>query len=245
MVDKELEYRPRELMRDKELTLVEHLNELRSRTIKSVVFIIACSAALYNYINIILPILTKPAGKLVFIAPQEAFIANIKIAFFAGIFVSSPYVLYQIWQFVSVGLNPKERKYTLIFGPLSFIFFISGCAFSFFIILPLGMKFLLGFASDFVSPMITVDKYISFAGTLILAFGTVFQLPLITVFLTKVGLVTPKFLSRKRKHVIVLIFIAAAILTPPDVVTQCLMALPLLVLYELGVALSAFVYRAV
>lgn len=228
------------MMEDKKTSLSEHLEELRSRLIKSIIFVIITSGALYSFVNPILASLVKPVGKLVFIAPQEAFITNVKIAFFGGLFLSSPVIIYQAWKFVSVGLVAAERKYSLLFGPLSFIFFIGGASFGYFLIVPLGIKFLLGFATDYVTPMITIGKYVSFVAALTFSFGVVFQLPLIILFLTKIGLVTPQFLSEKRKHAIVLVFIAAALLTPPDVVTQCLMALPLILLYELGVLFSKF-----
>ena len=230
---------------DKPLTFVEHLEELRSRIIKSVLCVLVCFFLLYSYAEILLSILVKPVGKLIFIAPQEAFITNVKIAFLGALFSSSSFIVYQIWKFISVGLSPVERKSILIFGPLSFIFFILGIGFGYFIIVPLGMKFLLGFATDFIAPMITVSKYISFVGTLTFAFGVVFQLPIIILFLTKIGIVTPKFLSEKRKHAMVGVFILAATLTPPDVVTQLLMAVPLLFLYESGIILSKFVSRPV
>lgn len=230
-------------MMDKKLTLIKHLEELRNRVIKSVVSVIIASCLLYSFVNIILPNLVKPVGKLVFIAPQEAFIARIKIAFFGGLFLSSPFILYQIWRFVSLALKPNERKYILIFGPLSLIFFFMGAFFGYFIIVPIGMRFLLGFATDFITPMITISRYISFVGILTLSFGVIFELPLISLFLTKIGLVTPEFLSGKRKHAVVLVFIVAAILTPPDIITQGLMALPLLVLYEIGIVFSKFAYK--
>jgi len=178
----------------------------------------------------------------VFIAPTEAFIVNIKIALLGGVFLSSPFVLYQIWQFVSAGLNKNEKKYILICGPLSFILFILGALFAYLIIIPIGLNFLLGFSTESITPMITISKYLSFLGTLTFAFSLIFQLPLISLFLTKIKVVTPMFLSSKRKHAIVLMFILAAILTPPDVITQCLMAGPLLVLYEVGIILSKFAY---
>ena len=230
-------------MADKKLSLVEHLGELRGRVIKSVIFIILASCLIYSSAGIILLALVKPVGRLVFIAPTEAFVANIKIAFFGGLFLSSPFVVYQIWKFISVGLERNEKKYALIFGPVSFIFFISGALFGYFIILPIGLHFLLGFATDFITPMITISKYISFMGMLTLTFGLIFELPLISLFLTKIGVVTPVFLSSKRKQAVVLVFITAALLTPPDVVTQCLMALPLLILYEVGIIFSRLGYR--
>lgn len=230
-------------MADNKVSFVEHLSELRNRIIKSIIFIFICSVFIYNYIDILLAILVKPVGKLVFIAPREAFITNIKIAFFAGLFLSSPFVLYQVWRFISVALKRNEKKYALIFGLLSFVLFILGCIFGYFIIVPIGINFLLGFSSDFVTPMITISRYVSFVGTLTFAFSLVFQLPLIILFLTKIGIVTPKFLSARRKEMLVFIFILAAVLTPPDVITQALMALPLIVLYELGIIFSKIAYR--
>ena len=231
------------LKKNKKLTLIEHLEELRARIIKSVIFIIICSFVLYHYVDVLISILIKPVGKLAFIAPQEAFIANIKIAFLGGLFLSSPLVLYQIWKFISVGLKPKERKYILIFGPLSFLFFIAGSIFGYFVIIPIGMNFLLGFATELISPVISISKYISFVGTLTFAFSVIFELPLVLLFLTKIGLVTPTFLGKRRREAFVLVFIIAAVFTPPDVITQCLMALPLILLYELGIIFSKVAYK--
>ncbi|MCK5178232.1 MAG: twin-arginine translocase subunit TatC [Candidatus Omnitrophica bacterium] len=228
---------------NKKLSFVGHLEELRSRMIKSVVVIFVGILGTYVFVNPILPFLIEPVGKLVFIAPQEALVARIKIAFFGGLFFSSPFVLYQIWQFVSGGLNQQERKYIRIFGPLSFIFFVLGVCFCYFIITPISMRFLLGFASDLMEPMITVSKYISFVGTLTLTFGVIFELPLVTLFLTKIEVITPGFLAEKRKQAVVIMFISAAVLTPPDVVTQCFMAIPLLLLYELGIIFSKVAYK--
>lgn len=231
-------------MADRKLTFIEHLEELRIRIIKSVVFIIIVAGILYSLADRILAYLVSPVGgTLVFIAPQEAFITNIKVALFGGLFFSSPFVLYQIWQFVSAGLKKNERRYTSLFGFFSFLFFIIGISFGYFIIVPIGLTFLLGFSNEFLIPMISVSRYVSFVGALMFAFGVVFQLPLVIVFLTKIGIVTPQFLSKNRRYAIVLIFIAGAIFTPPDVVTQCLMAVPLILLYELGIIFSKLTHR--
>jgi len=232
-------------MREQKITLAEHLEELRGRIFKSVIAVIIASCAIYSFVGVIYGSMIKPVGKLHFIAPQEAFIANIKIAFFAGILLASPVVLYQLWRFIAAALTEKEKKSALIFGILSFVFFIAGASFGYFVITPIGIKFLMGFASNMVIPMITVSKYISFVGMLTMAFGAVFQLPLASLFLTKLGIVTPKLLSDKRKHAIVAMFVGAAVLTPPDVVTQCLMAVPLLILYEIGIVFSKIVYRPI
>ena len=175
-------------------TLVEHLEEFRGRIIKSTVFMIIISGLFYNLTDIVLLNVVKPlGGTVVFIAPTEAFISKIKIAIFGGLFLSSPFIIYQFWQFISQGLKPSEKKYALIFGPLSLLFFVSGATFAYFIIVPTGIRFLMGFSTDFIIPMITVSKYISFVGTLVLAFGLVFQLPSLLLFLTKVGIVTRSF----------------------------------------------------
>ena len=230
-------------MSEKKFTLAEHLEELRSRILKSIAAIIVISCIFYSFVDKIFPHLVKPVGGVVFIAPQEAFLARVKIAFFGGLFLASPIILYQIWRFISGGLHKNERKYTLLFGPVSFVFFIMGASFGYGIIVPIGIKFLLGFATEFIKPMISISRYISFIGMLTLAFGLVFQLPLISLFLTKIGIVTPQLLSKKRKHAIVCIFILAAMLTPPDVITQSLMAVPLLILYEIGIIFSKLAYK--
>lgn len=228
---------------DKPLALAGHLEELRSRVLKSVISIALASIFLYAFADRIYRSLVKPVGKLVFIAPQEAFVTQVKLAFFGGLFLSLPFVLFQFWRFISVGLKKKEKKYTLLFGPLSLVFFVAGAAFGYFIIVPIGLAFLLGFATDSITPMLTVSKYVSFVGMLTLAFGMIFELPLASLFLTKIGVVTPRFLSKKRRHAIVFIFIAAALFTPPDMVTQLLMAIPLMALYELGIVFSKLTYN--
>lgn len=222
-------------MDENKQTLVEHLNELRGRILKCILSLAVCTVIVYTFIDKLMGFLTKPVGKLVFIAPQEAFIANIKAAFFGGLLLGSPIIIYQIWKFVSDGLLSNEKKYTLIYGPVSFVFFIIGICFGYFIIVPIGVNFLLGFATNVLVPMITISNYLSFVTTLSIAFGAIFETPIIILFLTKLGVVTPAFLLKKRKHAIVIIFILSAIITPPDVITQVLMAIPLILLYELGI----------
>jgi sec-independent protein translocase protein TatC len=230
---------------EKKLTLLEHLSELRLRIIKSLLAIIVVSCILYNFVDEIWFYLTKPVGKLIFISPQEAFLVNLKIAFLGGVFFSSPFVLYQAWKFISEGLRPQEKKYALIFGCFSFILFILGVIFGFGVLVPIGMKFLLNFASGIVKPMITMSNYISFITVLTLISGLIFQLPLGMLFATKVGIVNPQILATRRREAIVVIFILAAILTPPDVITQILFALPLIILYEAGLILSRIAYKPI
>lgn len=228
-------------MDDKQLTLVEHLSELRRRLVICFLSIFAGSLLCYLVIKRILDFLVKPVGKLVFIAPQEAFIAYLKLSLIAGIFLALPVILYQIWCFVSTGLKQNEKKYLLFYGPFSFVLFLAGASFAYFLILPLGLRFLLGFATSALQPMISISRYVSFVGMLLLVFGVVFELPLVIMFLTKINLVSPKLLREKRKYAILLIFIIAAVLTPPDIVTQILMAGPLILLYEISIFFSKFV----
>lgn len=231
-------------MPSKNLTFTEHLDELRIGIIKSLVFIVASSVIVYTFTDKIFAYLVKPlGGTLVFIAPQEAFITNVKIALLGGFYFASPYVLYQVWQFIAAGLRKKEKRFSSLYIFFSFIFFILGSSFGYCIIVPIGIRFLLSFGSSHVIPMISVGRYISFVGLLTLVFGLIFQVPLIMLLLSKIGIVTPQSLSRNRKYAILIIFIAAAILTPPDVVTQCLMAIPLVILYELSIVLSKISQR--
>lgn len=229
---------------DEKLTLVEHLEELRRRIIISAIAIMIGFGVSYFFIERIMDFLLKPLTKteraagVVFLAPHEAFFAYLKLAFFAGIFLSLPITLYQAWKFISAGLFVSERRLALIYLPASLVLFLVGAVFSYLVVLPIGMKFFLGFATSTIQPMISVTRYISFLGMLILTFGVIFELPLVILFLTKLGVVTPDFLAKKRKYALLGIMVVAAILTPPDVVSQLLMALPMMILYEGGIWVS-------
>lgn len=229
-------------MAEEKLSLIGHLEELRRRIIWCVVWVILTSCLAYAFAEPILDFLIKPVvDRLIFISPHEAFYSYLKIALISGIFFASPILLYQVWRFVCVGLKQAERKHLLWYGPLSFLLFLIGVSFAYFMVLPVGLRFLLGFATETLQPMISVSRYISFVGILLLAFGTVFELPLVVLFLTKIGVVTPHFLARQRRYMVLLVFVLAAILTPPDVFTQVLLAVPMLVLYELSIWLSRLV----
>ena len=174
-------------MKDRRLSLVEHLEELRGRLVICLASVFLFSLASYFYAGKILSLLIKPVGKLVFIKPQEAFLSYLKIALFSGIFLSLPVIFYQIWKFVFVGLLPKEKKYIFTYGPLSFFLFLVGAGFSYQVVLPLSLKFLVDrFSSNTLESMLSISNYISFVGTFLLAFGVVFELPLIVLFLTKI-----------------------------------------------------------
>ena len=212
-----------------------HLDELRRRLVKILLCFIVATAICYNFVGGILPVLIKPAGHLVFTSPLEAFSAYMTLAAIMGFLVSLPVTLYQIWAFVGKALRPHERKFIAVFGPLSFLFFILGVSFSYFVAIPLTYRFLMSFSSEFMQPMITVNSYMGFLANMMIAFGVTFELPLILAFLAKIGIATPEFLRQKRRHAIMIILIVATIITPPDVVSQVLLAIPLMVLYEVGI----------
>ncbi|OGX40223.1 MAG: twin arginine-targeting protein translocase TatC [Omnitrophica WOR_2 bacterium RIFCSPLOWO2_12_FULL_50_9] len=218
-----------------DLSFVGHLEELRSRLIKSLLAVLVAACFFYAFIDKILVVLIQPVGKVVFTSPADAFVARVTLTLYGGVLLALPVIIYQVWRFVAVGLKDNERKYIFLLAPFSLLFFLAGGLFAYFIMIPVSLRFLLSFSSDFIVPMITIKNYISFVGMMILAFGAVFELPMVLVFLTKIGIVTPQFLAEKRRHAIVFILIVSALLTPPDAVTQIIMSVPLVVLYEIGI----------
>ena len=226
------------------LSFLEHLDELRSRVIKCLIVFFIAFLAIYPQTDKILNFIIKSVGKLFFTAPADAFMARVHITLVTALCATLPYILYHVWMFLSLGLTEKERKYVVAFVPFSFLFFIAGVLFAYYVAIPISMNFLLSFSSEVMQPMITVKNYISYVGSLVLAFGVVFELPLILMFLARIGIATPAFLIQKRRHAIVLILIISAIITPPDVISQIVMAAPLLVLYELGIIATRFACRS-
>ncbi len=231
---------------EKQMGFIEHLEELRRRLIASLITIFIASCVVYVFVEQIIELSVKSSGmELVFLAPQEVFLTYIITAIFCGIFLASPIVLFQIWRFVAAGLKKEEKRYILWYAPCSFLLFVGGALFAYTIVLPVTMKFFLGFSNDFLTPMISISKYISFSGSFLLAFGLVFQMPVVILLLTNMGIVNSKFLRAQRKYALLMTFIVGAIMTPsPDVFTQLLMAVPLLALFEITIWLSLFVdYR--
>ncbi len=225
------------------LTVLDHLDELRGRVLQFLFVYLVCCVPAYYLTAGILPYIIRPVGSVVFNAPGEAFAAYMMLTLLTGFIIALPYFLYQAWAFAWEALTDKERKYIVIFGPLSLVFFLTGGAFAYYVIVPLAIKFLLGFSSQYVVPMISINSYISFIASLVLSFGIVFELPLVLVFLVKIGIATPAFLKHFRRHAVLGILVVSALLTPPDVVSQLLMAVPLVVLYELGVLFSVLAYQ--
>lgn len=230
-------------MQDKKATLIEHLEELRRRLLVSLIAIGAAALISYLHIDKILSLFTVFFDKIVFIAPQEAFVTYIKISFFSGLLLASPVVIFNIWRFVETALTKLERHYLIFYGLSSFALFAGGVVFCYYVILPWALRFLLSFQSEKIVPMITLGNMTTFCMILLLSFAIVFELPLATVFLSQVGLVNPLSLRKKRKYVILAVFILSAFVTPPDAVTQVLLAVPLIGLYEIGILFSRLVTR--
>jgi len=227
-------------LQDRKMSLIDHLEELRKRFIICIVTVLACSIFSYFYSDKILAILKRPfPHSLVFISPQEPFVITLKIALFGGIIIALPMIIYQAWQFVSLALKEKEKRYLLFYGPFSLLLFLSGASFAYFVAIPVGLRFLLSFGGSSLEPMISVSKYLSFITVTILTFGIVFELPLVSLFLVRIGIISPQFLAKNRKVAIIAIFVLAAILTPSiDAFTQILLAVPLVILYEVSIWLA-------
>lgn len=230
-------------MDTEKIPFFQHFAELRKRVIFCLITVILASIISYFFVGKLLPFITRPIGKLVFIQPQEAFVAYLKLALICGMVISLPVFIYQIGAFIYAGLTKTERKYIIFYVPVSLLFFILGAAFAYAIIVPYGLRFLLGFGNPHIHPMISISSYISFLGIMLIAFGIIFELPVAVLFLSKIGFVTPQILRKNRRYVLLGIFVVAAILTPPDIFTQIMLALPLLLLYEFSIILSSVVSK--
>lgn len=218
-----------------EQPLRDHLQEFRKRLIICLVVVAIAALACYNYVDDIIALLSGPAGKLYFMNPSEVFFTYMEIALYAGILLTLPVLLYEVWAFVAPALWPEERRAVLVILPTAVILFYVGLVFAYYLVIPAAVTFFMGFATQTLQPMFSLESYLSFILALTLPFGFIFELPLIVVFLAKIGLVTGDFLKGKRKILIVIAFIFAAVVSPTtDIFTQTMIAVPLIVLYEIS-----------
>ncbi len=227
----------------KEKTFVGHLEELRRRLISFLIVLGILSIAAFSFSEKFLAYVLKVVGETIFLSPAEGFLVHIKISVLVAFLVSLPLFFYEAWAFIAGALKTKERRFIKFFCVASFLLFACGAIFAYFVILPIAINFLLSYQSPVMQAKLSVNQYFGFLCTLLISFGFIFELPLLIVFLTKLNIIGPGFLIQNRKFAFLLIFIVAAILTPPDVITQVLMALPLLFLYEAGIILSRAVTR--
>jgi len=186
------------------------------------------------------PLPTKYREELIFIAPTEVFFTHMKVAFMGSLFISMPFILYHIWFFIAPGLKVKEKKITSMFVIAGTFFFLFGGVFCYFLVLPLGLKFLLGYGAKYWTMQVTIQLYFNFVVKLILAFAFAFQTPLLMVLLTKFGVANTVKMKLYRKWAFLGCFLLASVLTPPDVITQVLLGFPLYGLYEFGVVISTW-----
>ena len=229
-----------------EMPLTAHLAELRSRLLRCVIAVIVGFAACYSFSEQMFQYLIAPMqgvlhdGHFQFTHLPEAFYTYLKISLVAGTFVVSPYLFWQVWGFIAPGLYEHERKWMVPLALISAMLFTGGAMFGYFIVFPFGFDFFASFANDQIQLIPKLDEYTGFTLKLLFAFGMVFEMPLFIFFLSRLGLVTSKGLRAKRKYAILVSFIVAAILTPPDPFTQSLMAGPLVILYEAGIWIAYF-----
>ncbi|MBU1229016.1 MAG: twin-arginine translocase subunit TatC [Proteobacteria bacterium] len=223
------------------MTLIGHLQDLRKGLTRSMVAILVGFLVCYAFAGQMLKILMQPMlvalkqSHFIYTLPTEAFFAEMWIAFVAGLFLASPYIFYQIWSFVAPGLYSSERRWILPIAFCSALFFTFGAMFGYFVVFPFGFEFFASYASDILFFTPKLDEYLGFVLKLLFAFGIVFELPLFMFFLARLGIVSHVGLRAKRKYAILGSFILAAALTPPDAISQTMMAVPLCVLYEVGI----------
>ncbi|MCP4726552.1 MAG: twin-arginine translocase subunit TatC [bacterium] len=232
--------------KEKQMPFTEHLEELRIRLFKIIGSVMTFGIIGYFFYEKILDFVTLPKPpevELISLAPPQLFIVSIKLSFYAGALVSIPVIVYQFWQFIAPGLFKKERK--LVFPIIFFTIFCFsvGAVFAFSIIIPYGLEFLMGFQTEDIIAKWSIDKYIDFVLMMVLVFGIVFELPLLALFLGKVGLINHKMMKKYRKGFVLVALILGAVLTPPDGFTQIALAIPLVILYEISIYLVRMVEK--
>ena len=223
---------------DRDMSLAEHLTELRSCLVKAGVALVAGTAVSFYYLEQIIEALTAPVGQLYYLRPAEAFMVYLKIALLAGLILASPIVLYQLYSFVRPALTLREKHYALCTIPIIIVLFLGGMLFSYYFVFPRAVEFFLGFGNGHVNPLISMESYLDFLLMLVVPFGFIFNIPVVFLLLAYLKLLPVNALGRYHKHVILAAFILAAFITPtPDIITQSLLALPMVVLYELSLVL--------
>ena len=230
---------------DEKSPLLSHLGEIRKRLVRSAIAVgvgfaitYAFSEKLFGLLAYPLKANLPPGDRLVYTSLPEMFFVYIKTALVAGLLLAAPYVFYQIYLLVAPGFYQKEKKNVILFVLCSTVLFVGGSLFGYFLVFPYGFKFFLAFSNEYLRALPSVTQYFSLAVKLLFAFGFVFELPVAVFFLSRMGVVTADFLKQKRRYAILLIFIIAAVLTPPDVITQFMMALPLMALYEFSILIA-------
>jgi sec-independent protein translocase protein TatC len=236
---------------DSSMSLMGHLDELRSRIIKVLLALGLAFMPTYFFAEFLFDFLQDPLRqscadcKLIGISPTEAFFTKIKVAFIAALFMASPAVFYQIWQFVAPGLYDNEKRYVWPFVAFCSFFFLLGAGFCYVVVLPIAYAFFLKeYESIGVEATLRISEYLAFTARTLLAFGVTFELPILAFFFARIGLVTHTLLISAFRYAVLVIFVLAAILTPPDAVSQVLLAMPLIILYGVSIGVAYFFAKA-
>jgi sec-independent protein translocase protein TatC len=226
---------------DRQLTIIEHLEELRDRLIKSVIALTVTTLLSFVFARKFLEILIAPMGETppVSASPTTTIVVFTKVALISGVALAMPVLVYQLIRFIAPGLTPQEKRYLYAILPGATVSFVAGAAFAYFVMLPAAIPFLKGFLSDIIQPNWFIDRYISFITSLLFWIGVSFETPLLMFFLAKIGIITPAVLSRYRKYAILVIAVIAAVITPTvDPFNMLLVMGPLILLYEIGILLA-------
>ena len=226
------------------MSVVDHLSELRTRLVIAIVAIIIGNLGAYYYVEDILQILVAPAGKLYYTKPTEAFFTYMKISLVAGCIVSSPVWFYQIWAFIVPALSKGEKRVTFMVVPTAVVLFVVGVLFSYYLVLPMAIQFFIGFGTDELQPLFSIGQYIDFVIAFILPFGITFELPLILIALGILGILSSDRLREYRKMFILLAFIIGAAISPtPDMLSQTMIAGPMILLYEISYGVLRYIVK--
>lgn len=235
-----------EEMDQKNQSLVDHLGELRTRIVQSLYGLLVTSSLAYWQSEKIFDFIRKPVQPylvnqgLVYTGPLDKFMAHLKLGIICGVILSCPFWLYQLWKFIAPGLYQKEKKYMFGFISVGSTLFLAGCAFSYYLVLPMAFHFLFTFGGDTDKPMITIESYLSFFSQMCLMFGVSFELPLILIILGMMGLISQAFLKEKRRYAIMILALVSGLITPPDIMSMLMMLAPMIGLYEIGVFFVGF-----
>jgi sec-independent protein translocase protein TatC len=222
------------------MSFLDHLEELRRRLIKALLAVVVGAVVSWFFVDYVIDILAKFVGQVYFTAPAEAFMVRVKLSAIMGIVLAVPIIFLQLWRFVSPGLYKREKSLAIPVVLATTVFFLVGASFCYFIVLPAALKFLMGYGTENMTPLISIGSLLTFCAYLILAFGLVFELPVVAFFLGRIGLISSRLLRKGRSYAIVVALILGAILTPPDVFSQVMLAGPIFILYELSIWIVRF-----
>ena len=223
-----------------EMSFLDHLEELRRRLIKAVLAVVVGAVVSWFFVDYVIDLLAKFVGQVYFTAPAEAFMVRIKLSAIMGIVLAVPIIFLQLWRFVSPGLYKREKSLATPVVLATTFFFLVGASFCYFIVLPAALKFLMGYGTENMAPLISIGSLLTFCAYLILAFGLVFELPVVAFFLGRIGVISSKILRKGRRYAIILALVFGATLTPPDLFSQVMLAGPILILYELSIWIVRF-----